>query len=66
MAGRNQNDVNTSTSEDVHNLSAAPILRVVPVNRFEWYIEPSEITQDQYIVKGGILLTHRELKGFLP
>lgn len=34
-----------------------PLLRVVPVNRFERYIEPSEITQDQYIVKGGILLT---------
>ena len=34
-----------------------PILRVVPVNRFERYIEPGEITQDQYIVKGGILLT---------
>ena len=34
-----------------------PLLRVVPVGRFERYIEPSEITQDQYIVKGGILLT---------
>lgn len=34
-----------------------PLLRVVPVNRFERYIEPGEITQDQYIVKGGILLT---------
>lgn len=33
------------------------ILRVVPVGRFERYIEPSEITQDQYIVKGGILLS---------
>lgn len=35
----------------------APLLRVVPVGRFERYIEPSEITQDQYIVKGGILLS---------
>lgn len=34
-----------------------PLLRVVPVNRFERYIEPGELTQDQYIVKGGILLT---------
>ena len=33
------------------------ILRVVPVGRFERYIEPSEITQDQYIIKGGILLS---------
>lgn len=37
--------------------SETPLLRVVPVNRFERYIEPGEITQDQYIVKGGILLT---------
>ena len=27
------------------------ILRVVPVGRFERYIEPAEITQDQYIIK---------------
>lgn len=33
------------------------ILPVVPVGRFECYIEPSEITQDQYIIKGGILLS---------
>lgn len=33
------------------------ILPVVPVGRFERYIEPSEITQDQYIIKGGILLS---------
>lgn len=33
------------------------ILRVVPVGRFERYIELSEITQDQYIIKGGILLS---------
>ena len=33
------------------------VLRVVPVGRFERYIEPSEVTQDQYIVKGGILLS---------
>lgn len=37
--------------------SETPLLRVVPVNRFERYIEPGEITQDQYIVKGGIVLT---------
>lgn len=35
----------------------AEVLRVVPVGRFERYIEPSEVTQDQYIVKGGILLS---------
>ncbi|MDO5390871.1 MAG: YodL domain-containing protein [Eubacteriales bacterium] len=35
----------------------AEVLRVVPIGRFERYIEPSEVTQDQYIVKGGILLS---------
>ena len=33
------------------------VLRVVPVGRFERYIKPGEVTQDQYIVKGGILLS---------
>lgn len=33
------------------------VLRVVPVGKFERYIKPGEVTQDQYIVKGGILLS---------
>lgn len=53
MADVNQNE----EKAPIPGEETAPILRVVPVNRFERYIEPSEITQDQYIVKGGILLT---------
>ena len=46
-----------TANEVLKQKSETPLLRVVPVNRFERYIEPGEITQDQYIVKGGILLT---------
>ena len=40
-----------TANEVLKQKSETPLLRVVPVNRFERYIEPGEITQDQYIVK---------------
>lgn len=48
---------NISVCRSMAYVQEPEVLRVVPVGRFERYIKPGEVTQDQYIVKGGILLS---------